>query len=87
MDAGDVVGARSSLIPEAARAPKAVVLRAVEVHKRFGRLHVLKGVDLEVQGGETVCIIGPSGSGKSTFLRCINHLERIDGGESRSTAT
>src|SRR4029077_288188 len=41
---------------------------------------VLKGVDLEVRRRETVCIVGPSGSGKSTFLRCINHLERIDGG-------
>ena len=56
------------------------VVRATDVHKRFGRLHVLKGVDLEVSRGETVCIIGPSGSGKSTFLRCINHLERVDGG-------
>jgi polar amino acid transport system ATP-binding protein len=55
-------------------------LRAIDVRKRFGRLEVLKGVDLEVVRGETVCIIGPSGSGKSTFLRCINHLERIDGG-------
>ncbi len=55
-------------------------VRAVDVRKRFGRLEVLKGVDLEVARGETVCIIGPSGSGKSTFLRCINHLERIDGG-------
>jgi polar amino acid transport system ATP-binding protein len=53
---------------------------AVGVEKRFGRLEVLKGVDLEVARAETVCIIGPSGSGKSTFLRCINHLERIDGG-------
>jgi len=50
------------------------------VHKRFGRLQVLKGVDLEVGRGQTVCVIGPSGSGKSTFLRCINHLERIDSG-------
>ncbi len=56
------------------------VLRAVEVEKRFGRLHVLKGVSLEVRAGETVCIIGPSGSGKTTFARCINHLEKIDGG-------
>src|SRR5690349_17562520 len=56
------------------------ILRASEVHKRFGRLDVLKGVSLEVARGETVCIIGPSGSGKSTFLRCINHLEKLDGG-------
>jgi len=55
-------------------------VRAVGVHKYFGRLHVLKGVDMEVSRGETVCIIGPSGSGKSTFLRCINHLESIGEG-------
>jgi polar amino acid transport system ATP-binding protein len=57
-----------------------VVMHAHEVHKRFGRLEVLKGVSLDVVKGETVCIIGPSGSGKTTFLRCINHLEKIDSG-------
>jgi polar amino acid transport system ATP-binding protein len=57
-----------------------VVMRAEDVHKRFGRLEVLKGVDLEVRRGETVCVIGPSGSGKTTFIRCINHLEKIDSG-------
>jgi polar amino acid transport system ATP-binding protein len=57
-----------------------VVLRATDVHKRFGRLEVLKGVSLDVKRRETVCIIGASGSGKSTFLRCINHLEKIDAG-------
>jgi len=57
-----------------------VVMRADEVHKSFGRLHVLKGVSLEVPQRETVCIIGPSGSGKTTFIRCINHLEKIDSG-------
>jgi polar amino acid transport system ATP-binding protein len=56
------------------------VMRATDVHKRFGRLEVLKGISLEVGQGETVCIIGPSGSGKSTFLRCINHLEKITSG-------
>jgi polar amino acid transport system ATP-binding protein len=56
------------------------MVKAEQVHKRFGRLEVLKGVSLEVQPGEVVCMIGPSGSGKSTFLRCINHLERIDAG-------
>jgi len=56
------------------------MVKAEGVHKRFGRLEVLKGVSLEVQPGEVVCMIGPSGSGKSTFLRCINHLERIDAG-------
>ncbi|HWU58709.1 MAG TPA: amino acid ABC transporter ATP-binding protein [Microbacteriaceae bacterium] len=50
------------------------------VHKRYGRLDVLKGIDLEVQAGEVMCIIGPSGSGKSTFLSCINHLEKISAG-------
>jgi polar amino acid transport system ATP-binding protein len=57
-----------------------VVMRAADVHKRFGRLEVLKGVTLEVEGGQTVCILGPSGSGKTTFIRCINHLEKIDAG-------
>ncbi len=56
------------------------VMRAEDVHKRFGKLEVLKGVSLEVNKGETVCIIGPSGSGKTTFIRCINHLEKIDSG-------
>jgi polar amino acid transport system ATP-binding protein len=55
-------------------------VRAERVRKHFGRLEVLRGVDLEVWPGEVVVIIGRSGSGKSTFLRCINHLEKIDGG-------
>jgi polar amino acid transport system ATP-binding protein len=57
-----------------------LVVKAEDVRKRFGRLEVLKGISLDVDRGETVCVIGPSGSGKSTFLRCINHLEKIDGG-------
>ncbi len=56
------------------------MVKAEGVQKRFGRLEVLKGVSLEVEAGEVVCMIGPSGSGKSTFLRCINHLEKIDAG-------
>jgi polar amino acid transport system ATP-binding protein len=56
------------------------VMHAEDVRKCFGRLEVLKGVSLEVPKGETVCIIGPSGSGKTTFIRCINHLEKIDSG-------
>src|SRR5438874_9072807 len=56
------------------------MVRAEGVHKRFGRLEVLKGIDLEVGRGEVMCILGPSGSGKSTFLRCINHLEKINSG-------
>jgi polar amino acid transport system ATP-binding protein len=59
--------------------PTPMVL-AESVHKSYGRLHVLRGVSLEVQPREVMCLIGPSGSGKSTFLRCINHLEKIDAG-------
>ncbi|WP_040284731.1 amino acid ABC transporter ATP-binding protein [Tessaracoccus massiliensis] len=50
------------------------------VHKFFGELHVLKGVDLQVQGGEVCVVLGPSGSGKSTLIRCINELEQISAG-------
>jgi len=56
------------------------VVKAEQVHKWFGRTEVLKGIDLQVGRGEVMCIVGPSGSGKSTFLRCINHLEKIDSG-------
>jgi polar amino acid transport system ATP-binding protein len=56
------------------------VLRLEGVHKRFGALHVLRGIDLQVQRGGVVCVIGPSGSGKSTLLRCINLLEPPDQG-------
>jgi polar amino acid transport system ATP-binding protein len=58
----------------------APMVRAEGVRKSFGRLAVLKGISLEVRSGEVMCMLGPSGSGKSTFLRCINHLEKIDGG-------
>jgi polar amino acid transport system ATP-binding protein len=51
-----------------------------DVHKFFGSVHVLKGVDLQVEAGEVIAVIGPSGSGKSTMLRCINQLERHDRG-------
>jgi polar amino acid transport system ATP-binding protein len=57
-----------------------VMVKAEAVHKRFGRLEVLRGIDLEVGRGEVMCMLGPSGSGKSTFLRCINHLEEINAG-------
>ena len=53
------------------------------LHKHFGHLHVLRGIDLSVAVGEVVCIIGPSGSGKSTLLRCINHLEVAEQGRIR----
>jgi polar amino acid transport system ATP-binding protein len=56
------------------------IVHADGVVKRFGRLEVLRGISLDVRARETVCIIGPSGSGKTTFIRCINHLEKIDGG-------
>src|SRR5947209_17723838 len=56
------------------------MVKAEAVHKRFGRLEVLKGIDLEVGRGEVMCLLGPSGSGKSAFLRCINHLEKINSG-------
>ena len=57
-----------------------VMVKSEGVCKRFGRLEVLKGIDLEVRRGEVMCMLGPSGSGKSTFLRCINHLEEINSG-------
>lgn len=56
------------------------LLQVVDVHKRFGKLEVLRGISMDVAEGEVVAILGPSGSGKSTLLRCINHLEKIDGG-------
>ena len=57
------------------------MVEAIAVHKRFGQVEVLKGINLTVGRGEVMCIIGPSGSGKSTFLRCINHLEKVDAGQ------
>jgi len=60
--------------------PKEAVIRAVDLQKWYGDLHVLKGINLEVKEGEVLCIIGPSGSGKSTFLRCINQLEEYQQG-------
>ena len=56
------------------------MVTAQQVHKSFGFNQVLRGIDLEVEAGEVMCVIGPSGSGKSTLLRCINHLERINSG-------
>jgi polar amino acid transport system ATP-binding protein len=56
------------------------MVEAISVSKSFGALKVLESLDLEVARGEVLALLGPSGSGKSTFLRCINHLERIDGG-------
>ncbi len=56
---------------------------ADQVHKLYGRNHVLRGISMNVRPGEVSCLLGPSGSGKSTFLRCINHLESIEGGSIR----
>ncbi len=57
------------------------MIKVEKIHKYFGDLQVLKGIDFEVNEGEVVCIIGSSGSGKSTMLRCMNHLERITSGK------
>jgi polar amino acid transport system ATP-binding protein len=57
-----------------------LVVEATDVHKYFGRLHVLKGVSMEVRRQEVVVVIGASGSGKTTFIRCVNHLEKIQQG-------
>ena len=58
----------------------ALMVDAQQVHKSFGVHEVLKGIDFQVAPGQVVCLLGPSGSGKSTFLRCINHLEKINAG-------
>jgi polar amino acid transport system ATP-binding protein len=55
-------------------------LRVEGVRKSYGHIEVLKGIDMQVKPGEVACLVGPSGSGKSTFLRCINHLEKINSG-------
>jgi ABC-type polar amino acid transport system ATPase subunit len=60
---------------------KKIVVEAEDVHKWFGDNHVLRGITLDIREGEVVILIGPSGSGKSTFLRCLNHLEKIDKGK------
>ena len=57
------------------------IIHIENVHKHFGRIHALRGVNLDVQAGEVVVILGPSGSGKSTLLRCVNHLEVADSGK------
>ncbi|MFB8399403.1 amino acid ABC transporter ATP-binding protein [Streptomyces yangpuensis] len=57
------------------------MVHAQGVRKHFGKLEVLKGIDLTVERGQVCCLLGPSGSGKSTLLRCINHLDRVDGGK------
>jgi polar amino acid transport system ATP-binding protein len=54
---------------------RSAIIRIENLHKRFGPLHVLRGISLEVAPGEKICVVGPSGSGKSTLLRCVNFLE------------
>ena len=84
--AGRVPGARHArgLSPETGAAMSVSspgpMIRIEDLHKHFGELHVLSGIDLSVAKGEVVCVIGPSGSGKSTLLRCINHLEMPERG-------
>ena len=56
------------------------IIHIENIHKHFGKIHALRGVDLDVHKGEVVVIIGPSGSGKSTLLRCINRIEEYDAG-------
>ena len=56
-------------------------VKVSNLHKSFGNLHVLRGIDIEISEGEVVCVIGPSGGGKSTFLRCLNRLEEVTDGE------
>jgi polar amino acid transport system ATP-binding protein len=67
----------TAVAPAAATTP---MVKSEAVCKSFGHVNVLKGIDLEVAPREVMCIIGPSGSGKSTFLRCVNHLEKINAG-------
>lgn len=57
------------------------MIQVENLHKSFGDNEVLKGIDMVVEQGEVVCVIGPSGSGKSTFLRCLNRLEEINSGK------
>ncbi|WP_308797866.1 amino acid ABC transporter ATP-binding protein [Agromyces silvae] len=59
------------------------LVQSVDVRKNYGSVQALKGITLDVFEGEVVCLMGPSGSGKSTFLRCINHLEKLSGGDLR----
>jgi polar amino acid transport system ATP-binding protein len=67
-----------SAFPESG--PEKPIVELFDVRKSFGVFEVLKGISFSVRSGEVVCIIGPSGSGKTTFIRCINHLEKVDGG-------
>ncbi len=79
MTAQTSAGRRETTVSPITEGPDIVVL-ARNVQKSFNGVQVLKGIDLEVHRGKVVAILGPSGSGKSTFLRCINHLEKMDAG-------
>ena len=78
MNQGSDILSSIGITPDAA---SKVVVEAVDVQKWFGNLQVLLGVSLTVRRGEVLVIVGPSGSGKTTFIRCINHLEAIQGGK------
>ena len=67
----------TSVVPASPEESADIIVAADNVSKWYGPLQVLKNVSLTVRRGETVVIIGPSGSGKTTFVRCINHLEKI----------
>src|SRR5258708_24741356 len=70
----------SALVQQTAANRARPMVDARDVHKYFHRNEVLRGITMQVRRGEVVCVIGPSGSGKTTFLRCINHLEKINSG-------
>ena len=70
-----------TLHPRDTPVPGAPPVQLIDLHKHFGQLHVLKGINLTVEKGEVVCVIGPSGSGKSTLLRSVNLLEHPTGGQ------
>ena len=73
--------------PASGPAETPLMVHADQVSKSFGSNQVLKSISLTVRRGEVMCLVGPSGSGKSTFLRCINHLERVDAGRLRVDGT
>jgi polar amino acid transport system ATP-binding protein len=76
----DTAPALATRATTATTTPVTPMVEAVDVHKSFGRVEVLRGITLKVLPREVMCLIGPSGSGKSTFLRCINHLDKINAG-------
>ena len=76
----DTAPAPATRATTATTTPVTPMVEAVDVHKSFGRVEVLRGITLKVLPREVMCLIGPSGSGKSTFLRCINHLDKINAG-------